>query len=166
MLIQAHRKLGLVNADVDGWAEQVREYIENGCNFFLIIRKDPESVKSFCRLFNLPDDCKPHALTQGQFFLMSQFVDADAFDSILHHWNDKHQLIFVEQIDFPMNRPPKLKHFIVYSPVLGIIAQYDRLNRAKEVLEDYEDTAIRGAPNAEAAVYMWEKGRWTLFEGR
>jgi hypothetical protein len=166
MLIQAHRKLGVINADIDGWTEQVREHIENGNNFFLMMRKDAESAKNFCWLFSLPDDCKPRALTQAEFFLMSQFVEADAFDSILHHWDDKHQLIFVEQIDFPINRPPRLKHFIVYSPVLGIIAHFDRLNRAKEVLEDYQDTAIRGAPNAEAAVYIWEKERWCLFEGR
>src|SRR6267142_1146876 len=166
MLIQAHRKLGLINADLEDWVEQAREHIENGSNFFLILRKDPELAKNFCRLFGLADDCKPRPLTQGEFFLISQFVEADAFDSILHHWDDRHELVFVEQIDFPINRPPRLKHFIVYSPVLGIIAQYDRLNRAKEVLEDYQETAIRGAPNAEAAVYSWERGRWCLFEGR
>jgi len=166
MLIQAHRKLGLVNADVEGWTELVREHIENGSNFFLIMPKDANAVKNFCRLLGLPEDCKPRALTQGEFFLMSQYVEADAFDSILHHWNDRHQLVFVEQIDFPINQPPRLKHFIVYSPVLGIIAQHERLNRAKEVLEDFQDTAIRGAPNAEAGVYTWEKGRWCLFEGR
>jgi len=90
MLIQAHRKLGVINADIDGWTEQVREHIENGNNFFLMMRKDAESAKNFCRLFSLPDDCKPRALTQAEFFLMSQFVEADAFDSILHHWDDKH----------------------------------------------------------------------------
>src|SRR5205085_10583977 len=141
-------------------------HIEHGNNFLLMLPKSADAVRKYCRLFGMPDNCTPRTLTQAEFFLMSQFVEADAFDSILHHWDDKHQLVFVEQIDFPINRPPRLKHFIVYSPVLGIIAQYDRLNRAKEVLEDYQDTAIRGAPNAEAAVYSWEKGRWCLFEGR
>jgi len=166
MLIQVHRKLGLVNGDLEGWREQVKEHIENGTNFLLMLPKDKDSVRSFCRLFGLMDDCTPRTLSQADFFLISQFVEPEAFDSVLHHWDDKHQLVFVEQIDFPMNKPPRLKHFIVYSPILGIIAQYDRLNRAKEVLEDYRDGNIPGAANPEAGVYSWERGKWVLFEGR
>src|SRR4051812_36258444 len=150
MLILTHRKLGVVNADLEGWADHVREHIEHGTNFLLIIRKEPEEVKRYCKLFEMPDDCTPRTLTQGEFFLMSQFVEPEAFDAVLHHWDDRHQIVFVEQIDFPMNRPPRLKPFLVYSPVLGIIAQHDRLNVAKEVLYDYQESAWIGVPNPEA----------------
>ena len=165
MLIQVHRKLGMVNAEIDGWVDRIKEHIENGSNFLLMLPKNAEVVKSYCRLFGLADNCTPRTLSQAEFFLISQFVEPEAFDSILHHWNDKHQLVFAEQIDFPINRPPHIKHFIVYSPVLGIIAQYDRLNRAKETLDDYHDS-IGGGPIPEAGVYSWERGRWVLFEGR
>jgi hypothetical protein len=166
MLLLTHRKLGVVNGDLDSWEDQVREHIEQGTNFLLIVRKDPEEYKKFCRLFNLPDDCHPHAISQGEFFLMSQFVEPEAFDMILHHWDERHTVVFVEQIDFPMNRPPRLRNFLVYSPVLGILAQHERLNGAKEMLEDYHDHAQPGVPQPEAGVYSWERGKWRLFEGR
>jgi hypothetical protein len=166
MLIQAHKKLSAVNSDVDGWLNQVQEHVQHGTNFLLILRKDPEPLKKFCNSFELEDNCHPHTLTQGEFFLMSQYVEPDAFDSILHHWDDNHQLVFVEQIDFPMNRPPRMRNFIVYSPVLGILAQHERLSGAKEVLDDYHGSAAAGETLPEAGVYHWERKRWVLFEGR
>src|SRR6185436_5182241 len=102
-------KLGLVNAEVAGWEEQVREHIEHGTNFFMMLPKEAEAMKSFCRLFELPEDYTPKTLTQGDFFLLSRFVTPEAFDSVLHHWDERHQLIFAEQLDFPINSPPRLK---------------------------------------------------------
>jgi hypothetical protein len=166
MLIQIHRKLGAVNSDVEGWLDHVRDHIEHGSNFLLILRKDPEVLKGFCNSFELEDDCHPRILTQGEFFLMSQYIEPEAFDSVLHHWDDNHQVVFAEQIDFPMNRPPRLRHFLVYSCVLGILAQHELLSGAKELLEEYESGWSPSSPFPEAGVYHWEKGQWRLFEGR
>jgi hypothetical protein len=166
MLIQLHKKLGTVNADIEGWADHVREHIESGTNFILILSRDPDAVTSFCRLFGLPDDCTPRTLTQADFFLLSQFIEPEAFDAVLHHWDDRHQMVFVEQIDFEINRPPKLKHFLVYSPVLGILAQHELLSGAKELLAEYQDSGGPGVSLPEAGVYCWERKQWCLFEGR
>ena len=61
----------MVNADREGWEDKVREHIDQGTNFLLILRKDSGAVKVFCKLFDLPEDCCPKVLTQGEFFLMS-----------------------------------------------------------------------------------------------
>jgi hypothetical protein len=166
MPVLTHRTLNLVNSDVDGWLDRVRHHIAHGTNFFLILRKDPKALKDFCNSFELPDDCKAHVITHDRFFLMSQYVAPAAFDAILHHWDENHQLVFVEQIDFAINRPPRLQSFIVYSPVLGILAQHQRLSGAKELLEDYESDFTPGTPHPETAVYHWHHGKWHLFEGR
>jgi hypothetical protein len=166
MLLQVQRKLVAVNSDVEGWLNQVHDHIEHGTNFLLILRKDPAMLKKFCNAFQLQDNCNPRILSQGEFFLMSQHVEAAAFDAVLHHWDDNHHVIFAEQIDFPMNRPPRLKNFIVYSPVLGILAQHERLSGAKEMLEDYDAESALGPANPDAGVYHWERGKWCLFEGR
>jgi len=166
MLLQIQRKLGVVNSDVEGWLDHVRDYIEHGTNFLLILRNEPKALKDFCNSFELPDDCKAHVISQAEFFLMCQHVEPAAFDAILHHWDDNHQVVFVEQIDFPMNQPPRLQSFIVYSPVLGILAQHERLSGAKEMLEDYENEIAEGIPHPDAGVYHWHRGKWHLFEGR
>jgi len=166
MLTQVHRRLGCVNATREDWQNQVREHIEHGTNFLLIISKSPAEVKKFCRLFGLPDDCSPRTLTQAEFFLLAHFIEPEAFDEILHLWSEEKQVVFVEQIDFPVNRPPRVKNYLVYSPVLGILAQHSHIRAARDDLENYEDSARHEGPNAEAAVYFFSRGKWRLFEGR
>jgi hypothetical protein len=166
MLIQVQRKLGCVNASREDWQNQVREHIEHGTNFLLVISKAPAEIKKFCQLFGLPDDCQPRTLTQAEFFLLAHFIEPEAFDEILHLWNEEMQVVFVEQIDFPVNRPPRVKNYLVYSPVLGILAQHSHIRAARDDLENYEDSARHEGPNAEAAVYFFSRGKWRLFEGR
>src|SRR5947207_314917 len=158
MLLQVHRKLGMVDATRDGWQDQVREYIEHGSNFLLVLPKDPEEVKHFCSLFGLPDDCVPRKLTQAEFFLLTHFIEPEVFDQVLHLWTNDRQVVFVEQIDFPINRPPRTKSYIVYSPVLGILAQHTHIRAARDELENYEDSnANAGGSSPQAAVYYFTR---------
>jgi hypothetical protein len=166
MLIQAHRKLGAINGDLEGWTELVREHIETGTNFVLVLPKDTEEVTKFCKLFELSDDCKPRTIKQADFFLISQYIEPEAFDMVLKHWDDDHQILFVEQIDFSINQPPKLKPFLVYSPVLGIISQNDLIHEAREALADYRENSVAADPSPQAGIYCWQKRKWELFEGR
>ena len=114
----------------------------------------------------MPDDCTPRTLSQAEFFLLTHFIEPDAFDTVLQLWDKDRQVVFVEQIDFPVNRPPRVKPYIVYSPVLGILAQHTHIRAARDDLENYEDVVPQNGPNAEAAVYYWTRGKWRLFEGR
>jgi|SRR5258705_6398075 len=166
MLTQIHRKLGAINGDLEGWTELVREHIETGANFLLVLPKDPEEVTKFCKLFELSDDCKPRTIKQADFFLLSQHIEPEAFDMVLKNWNSEHQVLFVEQIDFSINQPPKLKPFLVYSPVLGIISQHDLIQEAREALADYRENSVAADPSPQAGIYCWQKRRWELFEGR
>jgi hypothetical protein len=166
MLTQVQRKLGCVNTAREGWQEQVREHIEHGSNFLLVMSKDPAEVRKFCALFGMPNDCVPRRLTQAEFFLLAHFIEPEAFDDVLHLWTEDKQVVFVEQIDFPVNRPPRVKNYLVYSPVLGILAQHTHIRAARDDLENYEDSARHEGPNPEAAVYFFSRGKWRLFEGR
>lgn len=166
MLIQTHRKLGAINGDLEGWADLVREQIETGTNFLLLVPKDPDEVTKFCKAFELSDDCSPKAIKQADFFLLSQHIEPEAFDTVLKNWDSEHQVIFVEQIDFSINRPPRLKPFLVYSPVLGIISQNDLIHEAREALAEYRENSVAADPSPQAAIYCWQKGRWVLSEGR
>jgi hypothetical protein len=163
MLVLENKKLGLVNAAADGWQDQVRNHIEDGSNFLLILSKDPAEVKNFCNLFGMPDDCTPRALTQAEFFLLGPFIDQEVFDEAQKLWTADKQLVFVEQIDFHINRPPQVKNYLVYSPILGILSQHTHIRPAREELNDYMES-IAGKPNPEASVYYWTKGKWRILE--
>ena len=155
----------MVKADNEGWRESVRHHIDEGSNFLLVLPSNPRAVEEFCRLFGLPADCHPKALTRSGFFRLSQFMETEAFDEVLANWNEDNQVVFVEQLDFPVNRPPRLQAFLLYSHVLGILAQAPSMSLAKEALAEYDgESSSSGLP--EASIYCWQKGRWQLYEGR
>jgi len=165
MQIQTHRRLGILKADTEGWQDSVRRHIEEGQNFVLVLPDEDQAVEDFCHLFGLPTNCRPKTLKRPDFFRLSQYIETEPFDEVLTTWGrSSTQVVFVEQIDFPINRPPRMKPFLVYSPVLGILAQANNMAGAKEALEDFQGSWGPGFP--EASIYCWQKGRWQLYEGR
>src|SRR5262245_155591 len=105
MQTQTHKRLGVLRADSPGWNDLVRNHIEEGWNFVLVLPNKPEAVEDFCHLFGLPTDCKPKTLTRSGLFRLSQFMEPDVFDEALASWGPDSQIVFVEQLDFPINRP-------------------------------------------------------------
>ena len=154
----------MLKADTEGWQEAVRQHIEEGINFLLVLPNHRAAVDDFCELFGLPIDCAPKTLDRSGFFRLSQFMEPEAFDEVLSSWTDDTQVVFIEQLDFPVNQPPRMKPFMVYSHVLGVLAQVNTMAEAKEALADFEGSSAYGLP--EASIYCWKKGKWELYEGR
>src|SRR6185436_14801719 len=107
MQIQAHRRLGVIQADTEGWTDSVREHIEEGANFLLVLPKDPKEIKKFCLLFGLKASCAPTRLKRSGLFQLGRFMDPETFAEVLANWSGDKLVVFVEQLDFPVNRPPR-----------------------------------------------------------
>ena len=148
--IQAPRRLGVIKTDTEGWIDAVRQRNEDGANFLLVFPNNPEEIHKFCLLFGLGPDCAPKTLTQSGLFRLGQFMEPEAFDAVLSDWGPDKLVVFVEQLDFPVNRPPRTQPFLVYSPVLGVLAQAATKALAKEALDDHQHHL--GLPTAEASI--------------
>jgi hypothetical protein len=130
----------------------------------LILPNTEEALGEFCKLFGYGEGCTPRAMTRGEFFLLSQFVDSDDFDEILRAWDDDHQLVYVEQLDFPINQPPRLSNYIIYSPVFGIVSEHDDERDARRSLSRYENSDHVHPGTRRAAIYRWNDDRWAMIE--
>ena len=144
--------------------DQVRQNINAGTNFLLILPNTKEAVDHFCKLFGFENGCVPKTLSRSDFFLLSQFVDSDDFDEILRQWDDEHQIVFVEQIDFPVNRPPRLGNYIVYSSIFGIVSDNNDLREARKALNRYENTEHFHPGSRRAAIYEWQGRKWAMVD--
>jgi len=162
--IQPYRTLGVIKADAKGWTDAVRLYIEEGVNFLLVLPNDPQEIKKFCLMFGLAPDCDPKPLTRSGMFRLGQFMEGPVFDDLLTHWSQDKMVLFIEQLDFPVNRPPRLLPFLLYSPVLGVLTQAATLEQVKEALEDHKHNCH--LPSTRASIYLWHHNRWNLYEGR
>jgi hypothetical protein len=161
-MIRAAQALEAVRTESDDWHDRVRDHLEQGTNFFLILPDEPDAVKRFCAVFDLEEDCLSKALSRSEFLLLGRYVPQSTFDEVMHTWDNGEKVFFVEQLDFPINKPPRLKPYLVYSPVLGVLSQHDGVWEAQVALSSYRATPSTHPPHPQAEVYHWNGERWTM----
>src|SRR6185436_20239710 len=164
MISTVSRHLGLIDGTSSGWVEEVRQQIESGSNFLLILPNMPTAIEDFCKVFEMAPDCNPTPMPRYSLFSMSQYIDERAFDDLLRAQNDGKRVVFIDQLDLELNKPPRVKPYLVYCAIWGIISQHDELRQAKESIEDYAQTLYRFRPNPDAAIYRWVGGKWEILE--
>jgi len=158
------RHLGIIDGTSQDWIEDVRQQIESGSNFLLMLPNTPDAIQDFCKVFEMEPDCNPTPLPRYSLFSMSQYIDSKSFDELLQAQNDGKRIVFVDQLDLALNKPPRLRPYIVYCPIWGIISQHDELRQARDSIEDYSQTLYRLRPNPDAAIYRWISGKWEILE--
>jgi hypothetical protein len=160
MSYQTQELLKAIRVEGEDWLGAVREQLEAGRNFFLILPEGEDALKNFCHSFNLESDCLRGRFKRSDLLRMGQYVDGGAFDEMLIAWDADDLVVFLEQLDFPVNRPPNVKPFIVYSPLWGILSQHDDMRSARNWLEDSEqwDRTRLSQPH----VYQWFNGAWKM----
>ena len=158
------RHLGIIDGTSQDWIEDVRQQIESGSNFLLMLPNTPDAIQDFCKVFEMEPDCNPTPLPRYSLFSMSQYIDSKSFDELLQAQNDGKRIVFVDQLDLALNKPPRLRAYIVYCPIWGIISQHDELRQARDSIEDYSQTLYRLRPNPDAAIYRWISGKWEILE--
>ena len=160
MRYQTQELLRAIRIEGEDWPGMVREQLDAGRNFFLILPGGPEAIEHFCHTFGLQSDCLRKRFTRSDLLRMGKYVDGAAFDEMLAAWDAQETVIFLEQLDFPMIRPPLVKPFIVYSPLWGVLSQHEELRDAREWLNDaeqWEDRTRLSQPH----IYQWVGG-WKM----
>jgi len=156
--------LGVIDGSSPDWIADIRQQIESGSNFLLVLTNTLDAIHEFCKVFEMEPDCNPTPLPRYSLFSMSQYIDAKHFDELLQAQNDGKRVVFIDQLDLSLNKPPRVRPYLVYCPIWGIISQHDELRQAKESIEDYGHTLYRFRSNPDAAIYRWIGGKWEILE--
>ena len=161
-MIKAAQALEAVRTDSHDWQDRVRDQLDQGTNFFLILPDDPEAARRFCAVFDLDEDCVGKPMSRSDFLLLSPHMPQSTFDEVMQTWENGEKVYFIEQLDFRINKPPRLKPYLVYSPTLGILSQHEGVWEAQVALSTYNATPSSHPPLAEAEVYRWDGNRWAM----
>src|SRR5947207_13488227 len=125
MISTISRHLGIIDGTSADWIAGVREQIEAGCNFLLILPNTPTAIEDFCKVFEMAPDCDPTPMARYSLFSMSQYIDSQGFDELLKAQNDGQRVVFIDQLDLELNKPPRVKPYLVYCTIWGIISQHE-----------------------------------------
>ena len=74
-MIKAAQALEAVRTDSTDWQDRVRDQLDQGTNFFLILPDEPEAAKRFCAVFDLEEDCVNNPMSRSDFLLLSPHMD-------------------------------------------------------------------------------------------
>jgi hypothetical protein len=162
MTTTTSERLGTINATEEGWVQRVEEHINSGTNFFLIFPTRTGGMKRFCTLFGLSSNCIPKTITRSEFMLKSPYIESEAFNAALVAWEKGCEVAFIEQLDFPVNRPPRVKTYLVYSALWGILSQHDDTRTASQALNAYRESYHSVPGNFDADVYFWDGKKWRM----
>ena len=164
MVCSEEKHLAVVVADGTEGPMRLREQLHTGTNFILIASRKPDVTDAICALLRTSADRMPKPLTRNGLFMLGPHLDPKSFDAVLDALDRGESVYFVEHLDLPGTHPPKVRRYLVYCDVWGIISQHDDLHDAENAWTDYVTAANAQRPSPEAGIYKWEGDYWRSLE--
>src|SRR4051794_31651028 len=112
-----------IDGAVDGWRERARQCLDDGQNFFILVRDGDEGFLT--EGLDVPASALPQPETKAQLLSSSRFIDQTEFRLPNAAGESKERVYHIEQLNLPRTRPPNVKQYLLYCYVRGIISQHD-----------------------------------------
>ena len=164
MLYSEEKYLAVVAAGASDGVSRLREQLRAGANFILIDSRKPDVSEVAFSVLRVSPDGMPKRLTRHALFLLGPHLKPRDFDLALQALEKGDPVYFVEHLDLPVTRPPKVRRYLVYCDVWGIISQHDDLHDAENAWTDYVTAVNAQRPSPEAGIYKWEGDFWRSLE--
>ena len=164
MVHSEEKHLAVVIAGASDGPMRLREQLQTGANFLLVASEKPAVMDATCALLRISADRLPKRMTRHGLFMLGPHLRPQEFDAVMESLEHGAAVYFVEHLDLPATHPPRVRRYLVYCDVWGIISQHDDLHDAENAWTDYVTAvnAQRAAP--EAGIYKWEGDYWRSLE--
>jgi hypothetical protein len=146
------------------WKPEVGEHLECGGNFFIILPGGEDAREELAHALEIPPAAFPKPLTRTRLFSLSPFIQTKDFDLLMSAQEANNEIYFIEQLDLPLTQPPRVKPYLLYGSVRGIISQHDNLGDAKQACFDYLNQVAIWRQQPEASIYKWQGKDWYNLE--
>lgn len=160
MSLTIQKYLSVLDGRHGRWIEDLKEQLDTGNNLFLIIPNAPNYLEELATILEVDQEHLPKSCDRKKLFSLISFIEPKDFDRILAAQENGNLTCFIEQLDLPRTRPPRVRPFLVYCSIRGIVSQHDNHNEARDSCAAYM-AAMSGLKNQrEAAVYKWRDREW------
>ena len=164
MLREIHKYVAVVDGRSGYWQSEVTDNQNNGCNFFVILPHTDEAPADLAHALEVEVAHVPRPVSHTQLFSMGSFISTKDFDLLLAAQDAGNVIYFVELLDLPSTQPPRVKPYVLYGSIRGIISQHDTLPDAKQACEDYLNQVSLWHQKPEASIYKWHGKDWYNLE--
>jgi hypothetical protein len=150
--------LKIVDGRVPCWGKEALAEANSRRNFIVILQR-PEELDDLCASLGcLPT--LPEKLERWGIHALADVLEAKDYQLLLSLYRSC-DLRLIEQLKITRNQPPRVKPFILYCEVRGIISDHCSLEEAGETLLDYLDSFKRAKIFPLAGIYEFKNEEWS-----
>lgn len=150
--------VAFIDGAIAGWEEHARQSLEEGQNFFVLLRAGSE--EALAEIIGVRMVSLPAPETKATLLSTSRFIDASQFRLPEPSPVGREQVFHIEQLWLPGTRPPQVRPYLLYCYVRGIVSQHDLPSDARVACDAYNNDRFSRGHYPEAAVYRWEQEEW------
>jgi hypothetical protein len=142
------------------WEEEVRAALGSGTNFLVVFNPIGCGPQRLTKIL----DCAPNVLSKlsrwGVHALMEALSEED-YGRLVSVCGARDVRI-VEQLTLPSNRPPRLKPYLAYCEVHGMVSDHEEAELAQAALTAHLEAHPQGGRLPRTGVYHWERHGWMM----
>jgi hypothetical protein len=164
MLCEIHKYVATVDGRSGFWPAEVAEQWNSGCNFLVVLENSEEARSGLAHALEVEPGDLPKPLSRTCLLPLCPYLHPKDFDLLMGALNAEHAIYFIELLDLPTTQPPRVKLYLLYGSVRGIISQHDHLLDAKQACDDYLNQVASWRQRPEASIYKWQGQGWHNLE--
>src|SRR5262245_35773434 len=166
MLIKTTRRakitklnISLINGLIDGWEQKVVAAVDTRKNFVLILENAQIDLLKICK--GIEQKKLPDRLERWGVSGLYDVLTDEEFQTLQKAQREGYPVFLFEQLFLTRNTPPRIKKFLVYCEVRGIMSDHDSEEEAHKALRKYVATYERMKHLPLAGLYEWQGQTWT-----
>lgn len=152
-----YRPLRIIETGSNGWEKKAIEAADSRRNFVVVIQKATH-LRWLCHELGC-DVGHPEKLGRWGIHALADVLEPQDYSTLLGK-RQEFDVHLIEQLRLKRNAPPRIKPFILYCEVRGVISEHDTLEEAGTNLLDYLDSFRKARIFPLAGIYQYKNHRW------
>lgn len=141
-----------------GWEQQAVAARDSKRNF-LVILPEPEALPGLYEALG-GEVQFPERLGRWAIHAFIEVLEPQTYRLLLEVC-EEHPVYLVEQLRLVRTQPPRVRPFIVYCEIRGIVSDHESLEDSLEIMLMYLDSFHSAALLPLAGIYQFQNGKWT-----
>ena len=156
ILSETTLKIPVIDGRAADWTDAVSHLVDLGKNFFVILRNNAADFEKLVACVGY----FPNAQKRAEILIRQSVLEPKDLDKLIKARKIRDCVFCVEMIKVPQHQPPRLKPFIAYCELRGIIGHADTADEARELCGQNADEIRAKDEYPQSSVYGWRSDQW------
>ena len=141
------------------WQDQIDRALGSRRNFVVVFNPIGDGLSRLAQMLDCPAFVLPERLSKWGIHGLRDVLRSEDYRWLLSVYGAD-DVRFIEQLHLVSNEPPRLKPYLVYCELRGVISDDATLEAARTALWRYVEGSRQAKVFPLAGIYHWENHEW------